>query len=337
MPISKTLWGHHFDEALYLITLSNGTLQLSLTNFGCTVVSIKIAGENGKLVNMVLGYDSPEKYIHDPYYTGCIAGRYANRISKASFQIDQRDYKLAPNDGNTGNHLHGGNTGFNKKVFSLLDVVSNDDMDSVQFYYKSADGEEGYPGNLDLYITYTLTSQNEIIIDYAATTDKATHVNLTNHSYFNLSGFGGSALAHELYINADEVLEDDRNYIPTGKMITVKNSELDFTSFRKITFNPNNFKGINSCYKLNIEEDNNAIKAIVRDPLSHRSLTVRTSLPGIMLYTGDFLGEPFIKHQGICLEAQFFPDSPHQPGFPSTLLQPGNVYRHQTIYQFFNQ
>lgn len=335
--VSKSLWGHHNNEALYLITISNGYLQLTLSNLGCTIVSILMPGENEHLVNMVLSYNSIEEYLKDPYYVGCIIGRYANRIRGASFNINHVDYELTANDGKTGNHLHGGYAGFDKKVFSIIDITSQSDNDSVQFYYKSVDGEEGYPGNLDVYITYTLTPKNEIVIDYTATADKTTHINLTNHSYFNLSGLPTNALNHELLINSDYALEADNNYIPTGKLNDVKGSDIDFNNWRRITKANTSSNGFNTFYKLKHAGEMNVVKAGLRDPFSKRRMLVKTSLPGVMLYTGDFLGKPFIKNQGICLETQFFPDSPHHSHFPSTLLQPGNVYRHQTVYQFFNQ
>ncbi|MEO7801257.1 MAG: aldose epimerase family protein [Ginsengibacter sp.] len=336
MIASKTLWGHYDNEEIYLITLDNGFLKLSLTNLGCTIVSIEMPDEKGQLNNMVLGYHTPEEYFKDPYYTGCVVGRYANRIKNSSFNIDGVEYKLAENDGSSGNHLHGGNIGFNKKVFSFANISPVSGSDSIHFNYRSVDGEEGYPGNVDVNVVYTLTDKNEVIIEYKAIADKATHINLTNHSYFNLSGLPCSALDHELTINAKYTLEDDRVYIPTGKMINVKDSNLDFTASKKVANNHNDFRGINSCYKLNAAQNTDVIKATLHEPLLNRTLTVRTTLPGLMLYTGDFLGEPFIKNQGVCLEAQFFPDSPHHASFPSTLLQPGDTYRHQTIYQFFN-
>lgn len=336
MIVNKTLWGNYNNKEIYLITIDNGFLKLKLTNLGCTIVSVEMPDEKKQLINMVLGYNTPGEYITDAYYMGCIVGRYANRIKDASFNIDGIEYKLAANDGSSGNHLHGGNTGFNKKVFTIANTTSNADSDSIQFKYESADGEEGYPGNVELNIIYTLTNKNEIVIDYTAVTDKATHINTTNHSYFNLSGSANNALDHELCINAEYVLEDDKNYIPTGKLVHVKNSELDFTSSRKISGHPYKFKGINSCYKLDAA-DKDAIKAILHEPFSKRSLIVKTTLPGLMFYTGDFLGSPFIRNQGVCLEAQFFPDSPQHADFPSTLLRPGDIYLHQTIYQFLNQ
>lgn len=332
MGIRKTTWGRHQGKEVYLLTLNNGWLEVSLTNFGCTVVSIVVPGKNDTKKNLVLGYNSLEDYIGDAYYMGCLVGRFANRISNAAFQISTVKYQLAANEKGTGNHLHGGERGFNKKVFDLNKTDAHDN--SVQFYYKSADGEEGYPGNLDVFVTYRLTNKNEVVIDYKAMTDKPTHVNLTNHSYFNLSGATSQAINHELFINATQVLEADTAYIPTGTFKAVAGTALDFTAYRPIHGgNPESFRGYNECFS--IAHVPNEIIAGLRDPESGRSLAVRTTLPGIMLYTGDFLKTPFLKNGGICLETQFFPDSPNQPLFPQTLLHPGEVYQHQTVYQFF--
>lgn len=335
MGIRKRLWGSYEGQEVYLITLSNGWLELTLTNFGCTIVSIMAPDDNGKTRNLVLGYDSLKDYIQDPYYIGCVVGRFANRLSHACFQIDGVKYRLPANEPETGNHLHGGITGFNKKVFSITDAHSGDS--SVQFYYRSADGEEGYPGNLDVFVTYRLTDLNEVIIDYKAITDKPTLVNLTNHSYFNLSGSREPAIDHELFINTDYVLETHATYIPTGAFLKVTGTDLDFTSFRVISQHSSQelFRGYNACYSLIHKPRSEDVNAALRDPKSGRCMTVRTSLPGIMLYTGDFLKYPYLEHQGICLETQFFPDSPNQPSFPQSFLQPGDVYQHQTVYQFF--
>lgn len=296
MGIRKTLWGHHEGKEVYLITLNNDWLEVSLTNFGCTIVSIIVPDKIGHKKNLVLGYNSLQDYILDPYYIGCIVGRFANRLSNAAFQVGDVTYQLTANEPGTGNHLHGGEKGFNKKVFSLSNAPAEDN--AIQFYYRSVDGEEGYPGNLDVFVTYQLTDKNEVIIDYNATTDKATHVNLTNHSYFHLCGASEPAINHELYINAAYVLEADATYIPTGDMQAVAGTGLDFTEYRPIDQqgDPALFRGYNECFWLTQAPDE--IKAALRDPQSGRSMTVRTTLPGIMLYTGDFLKSPFLKKWG---------------------------------------
>lgn len=334
MDIKKTLWGHHEQQEIFLFALSNGFMDVRITNLGCTIVAILLPDANGKKVNMVLSYDSLQGYLTDTFYIGCVVGRFANRIANARFRINDVEYKLAANDGETGNHLHGGISGFNKKVFAVNNMSSP--YNAVQFYYRSMDGEEGYPGNLDVWVTYSLRKNNELVIDYKATTDKTTPVNLTNHSYFNLSGSCTPAINHELFINANEIVAADAIYIPSGELKTVAGTDLDFRNWRCI-FNETNhepFRGYNECFS--IAHATNETIAALRDPVSQRSMTVKTSLPGLMLYTGDFLKTPYIPNEGICLETQFFPDSPNQPHFPATLLQPGDTYQHQTVYQFFN-
>ncbi|HUQ96037.1 MAG TPA: aldose epimerase family protein [Chitinophagaceae bacterium] len=333
MGIKKTRWGRHGQQDIFLLTLSNGFLEVSVTNFGCTIVSILLPDATGNKANLVLGYDSLQGYINDPYYMGCIVGRFANRIANARFVIAGREYILAANETISNTHLHGGPNGFHKKVFTLITTPDNNE---VRFYYKSVDGEEGYPGNLDVFVTYRLTAANELVIEYNATTDKTTPVNLTNHSYFNLSGSATSALNHELIIHADFALEADENYIPTGQLKAVAGTGLDFTKWRRIGEWPDKkaFRGYNECFSFPHAPDQ--VKAALRDPVSQRSMTVKTTLPGMMLYTGDFLKTPYIPNQGICLETQFFPDSPNQPAFPQTLLQPGDTYHHRTVYRFFD-
>jgi len=337
MGIRKSLWDRHEEQDVYLITISNAHLQLSLTNFGATIVSIMLPDKSGTPKNMVLGYDALDGYVNDTFYMGCTVGRFANRISGAAFRIEGLEYKLAANETGTGNHLHGGTIGFNKKVFSITDYSLHSKENSIQFQYKSKDGEEGYPGNLDVYVTYQLTEKNEVVIDYKATTDKTTPVNLTNHSYFNLSGNAAPALDHELLIHADQTLVADDTYIPTGAMKAVADTALDFRNWRLIqTGDSASFKGFNEYFSFPHAGTHGDVKAGLRHLPSGRMLTVKTTLPGLMLYTGDFLKTPYVKNGGICLETQFFPDSPNRPEFPSTLLHPGDVYQHQTIYQFFD-
>jgi aldose 1-epimerase len=336
MEIKKKLWGTHDQQQIFLITISNGHIELALTNLGCTIVSIMVPDQQGRKLNMVLGYDSLQSYLNDPFYVGCIVGRFANRISNASFQIDNIKYTLVANEQARGNHLHGGVNGFNKKVFTIVDETSNKGSASIKFYYRSQDLEEGYPGNMEVYITYELTQNNEVIINYFATTDKATHVNLTNHSYFNLSGSAKPAIGHELCINANYMLLADERYIPTGEIKSIADTNYDFRQWRRI----DNFleqlppEGCNVCFIFDKEAGNEEVKAGLCDPMSGRSMMVRTSLPSLMFYTGDYLQEPFQKNQGICLETQFSPDSPNRPEFPKTILYPGEEYCHHTIYHF---
>ena len=234
MGIRKSLWGYNEGREVYLITISNGHLELSLTNLGATIVSIMLPDKTGTPKNMVLGYNSLAGYANDTFYMGCTVGRFANRISGATFWLEGTEYKLAANEGETGNHLHGGTTGFNKKVFDITDNPLHDTENKVQFQYRSKDGEEGYPGTLDVCVTFQITHKNEVIISYKATTDKTTPVNLTNHSYFNLSGDAMPALDHELLIQADYALVADAAYIPTGALKAVADTELDFRNWRLV-------------------------------------------------------------------------------------------------------
>ena len=313
-------------------------MEVAVTNFGCTIAFLLVTDKKGNKRNLVLGYDKLEDYISDPFYIGCIVGRFANRISDASFSINDKHYQLTTNERNTGNHLHGGEYGFNKKVFTINNTWCNEHVCMIEMFYKSIDGEEGYPSNLDVMVTYTLTVANELKIDYHAITDYITPVNLTNHSYFNLSGNIASAVDHELYIQVDKVLIADANYIPTGQLQTVANAGLDFRTWRTIAHNAQhiNSNGFNHYYIFNPASENAVYQAALRHPASGITMTVATSYPGMMLYTGDYLEKPFIKQQGICLETHLYPDSPNRREFPQAFLAPNEVYHHYTIYRFYN-
>jgi len=299
---------------------------------GCTITSIIIPGKDSIKRNIVLGYSEYSDYLQDSFYVGSTVGRVAGRISNAAFSIDGHLYQLTPNDGVTGHHLHGGINGFNKKIFRLVTQVKTTVEASLVFYYNSIDGEEGYPGNLDLWVTITLTNDNKINIQYRAITDKKTHVNLTNHSYFNFTGLRQPATDHELYINADNYIETDIRYIPSGVILPVDNTIYDFRKMRRIDKYSGQLKsGYNECFVLNKHKQ---VNAILFEPHSGIRMMVTTSVPGLLLYTGDFVTDPFVKNQGICLEAQFFPDSPNHDQFPSTLLGPGEEYMHRTLLAF---
>ncbi|MEO5893472.1 MAG: aldose epimerase family protein [Ferruginibacter sp.] len=333
MAIKKTWWGNYNGEDIYRFTISNGYLDLTVSNFGATVIAIKMPENQGNPENMVLGYDTLEGYVNDTYYMGGIVGRFANRISDAAFIIGQQKYQLTANETGTGNHLHGGTIGFNKKIFFVQGEPSQTELNSIQFHYSSPAGEEGYPGNLEVDITYRVTEKDEVVIAYKASTDQTTPVNLTSHCYFNLSGLKMTATEQDLFINADNVLVTNAHYIPTGEIKKVKGTTFDFTTQQPINNYPG-FNGYNECFVVNKNGDEMAPQATLTDTISGRTMLVKTTLPGIMLYTGDHLGAPFIKNQGVCLEAQFFPDSPNQPHFPCTLLHPGDLYQHTTIYRF---
>jgi aldose 1-epimerase len=301
------------------------------------------------VADVVLGFDRPEQYWADPPppYFGAIVGRYGNRIAKGQFAIGGKTYKLATNNG--PNHLHGGNRGFDK-VYWEMSTKDSAQGSSVVFTRTSPDGEEGYPGNLRATITYTLTDKNELIVDYRATTDKATPVNLTQHSYFNLAGEGsGDILGHELTINADRYTPVDDTLIPTGKLAPVQGTPFDFRTATAIGARINNDdaqlkagRGYDHNWVLNGTGNALRVAARLTDPKSGRSMEIQTIEPGLQFYSGNFLdgtikgkgGHVYAHRTGLCLETQHFPDSPNQPSFPTTILQPGKVYTTRTIMTF---
>jgi len=323
-----------------LFTLTNANnMEVKIMTYGGTVTSIRTPDKEGNMDNVVLGFDSLDKYLAGVPYFGALIGRYGNRIEDGIFSVDGKEYELATNDGD--NHLHGGEKGFDKR---LWDAKALEDG-SLQLHYLSEDGEEGYPGNLDVTVFYTLTNDNELKIEYEATTDKATPVNLTNHSYFNLSGHPDSTiLDHQLKIKAQEYTPVNDELIPTGELAQVEGTPFDFTEFHKIGTRIDQVEG---GYDHNFVLDRTAgdslfHAATVYSPASGRELKVFTTEPGLQFYSGNFLdgslkgpdGTPFVKHAALCLETQHFPNSPNEPDFPSTILQPGETYQTTTIYQF---
>lgn len=324
-----------YDQEIKAYTISNGSIELTVCTLGCTITSLFVPGTKDIKKNIIVGYDSISAYMDDIFYTGSTIGRVAGRISNASFTIDGQLYRLTQNETGTTNHLHGGKIGFNKKNFRAVSESKSEKEASIMFYYRSKDMEEGYPGNLDVWIRYTVTEQNKIIIGYRAITDKKTHVNLTNHTYFNLTGRAESANGHELCINADAYIPADDHYIPTGDILTVGNSKFDFRKRRKIKENPDQPDILyNECFVLNKKLSTESPDAVLYHSGSGISMSVTTTLPGILLYTGDFLSAPFIKNQGICLEAMYFPDTPNNDQFPSTLLLPDDEYLHSIAFAF---
>ena len=338
-----------FDRIrLYELSNESGT-EVKITNYGATVTSILVSDRNGKFADVALGYDCVEDYMNavDKPYFGSIVGRYGNRISKGQFSLDGKTYSLATNNG--PNHLHGGIIGFDKVVWDAI-PISGQGFKGVELTYRAKDREEGYPGNLDIKVTYKLTDENELVIEYDATTDKATPVNLTNHTYFNLAGEGNETiLNHELMINADHYTPVDETLIPTGKIELVKGTPFDFTRPKAIgrDINQDNEQlifggGYDHNFVLNKKSNGMALAATVYEPTSGRFMEVLTQEPGIQFYCGNFLdgcltgksGKPYIYRGGFCLETQHYPDSPNQPDFPSTILRPGQVYQTTTIYRF---
>ena len=329
---------------LYTLTNKNG-MRVSIMTYGATIVDLLTPDRNGKLADIALGFDTFKPYPTKSPYFGCIVGRYANRIAEGRFSLEGKTYQLAKNDG--PNHLHGGIKGFDKQVWN--GEVIKGSQPSVRFTMHSPDGQEGYPGNLDVAVTYTLTDTNELRISYEATTDKPTVINLTNHTYFNLAGAGnGSILDHQLKINADRFTPVNRTLIPTGELKSVEGTVMDF---RKPTAIGKRIKevggkpvGYDHNYVLKGKSPLacHAIAAEVSDPKSGRVMTTTTDQPGIQFYSGNFLdgsirgkgGMVYNQYDGFCLETQHFPDSPNEPKFPSTVLKPGEKYRTTTMYIF---
>ena len=320
----------------YTLTNSNG-MQVSVINYGATLTRIITADRNGMPGNVILGFDSLDGYFKtSDQYIGSIVGRYCNRIAHANFLLDGKKYNLANNNNN--NSLHGGLKGFDKAWWN---VEKQDDC-SLKLTYLSKDGEEGYPGNLNVEVTYKLYPDNALIIDYSAVTDKATPVNLTSHCYFNLSaGRSKTVLDHELLLFADEYTVLDKGSIPTGRLTTVKNTPYDFTTPKKIG---EDIDKLSSGYDINLVLNTDAGKAAtLYDPVSGRCMEMFTTEPGLQFYSGNFLqaaitgstdGERCLTHPALCLEAQHFPNSPNEPSFPDTILRPGSTYQQTTVYKF---
>jgi aldose 1-epimerase len=344
--VSKRAFGKMPDGSaadLYVLTNSKGT-EAVITNYGGIVVSLKVADKTGKVADVVLGYDNLDAYVHRNQYFGCLIGRYGNRIAKGQFTLGGKVYKLATNNG--PNHLHGGLKGFDKVLWTAKESGPS----AVELTYRSKDGEEGYPGNLDVRVVYTLTEDNGLRIDYSATTDKETVVNLTNHSHFNLAGQGeGDILGHQLVLAADHFTPVDATLIPIGEIRAVKGTPLDFTKLTAIGARINDSyeqlklgMGYDHNYVLNSGGGSLAKAGELYELKSGRLMEVWTTEPGIQLYTGNFLdgtvtgkgGKVYHRRYSVCLETQHFPDSPNQPTFPSTVLKPGQQYKSTTIYKF---
>jgi len=331
-------------QAVDIVTMSNPNgLEAKIITYGGIIVSLKVPDRDGKLGDVVLGFDNLDDYAKKSPYFGTIAGRYANRIAKGRFTLDGVEYKLAVN--NAPNHLHGGIKGFDKVVWKIQDSSVGGDEAVLKLSYLSKDGEEGYPGNLKCTVTYTLTADNELKMHYEATTDKPTVLNLTNHSYWNLAGQGnGDILGHELMLNADGFTPVDEGLIPTGQIKTVKGSPMDFTQAMKIgsRIAKIDIGGYDHNFVLRGKTGQMKLCATVYEPTSGRIMQIHTTEPGVQFYTGNFLdgtltgkaGKVYQKHYGFCLETQHFPDSPNKPDFPSVVLRPGQKYDTTTVHKF---
>ncbi|QDV51967.1 aldose epimerase family protein [Gimesia fumaroli] len=336
-------------DSIKLYTLKNNAgMTVKVTNYGAIITSITVPDRNGKMADIALGYNCVEDYINavDKPYFGAIVGRYGNRIAKGQFTLNGKTYSLAKNNGE--NHLHGGIIGLDKVVWEATQVSPT----KIELNYRAKDREEGYPGNLKIKVTYTLTNKNQLIVDYLATTDKATPINLTQHTYFNLKGEGaGNILDHELMLNASKYTPVDETLIPTGKLAPVAGTPFDFTSSKPIGRDINKDHqqlkfggGFDHNWVLDKSGKENQLTraAKVFEPESGRVLEISTTEPGIQFYCGNFLdgrltgksGKPYVHRGGFCLETQHFPDSPNQPNFPSTILKPGEEYKSTTVFQF---
>ncbi len=343
MDTKKVFFGQLKNGAIidsYILSNSRG-LEAKLMTYGAALISLQAPDRNGRSADIVLGYDSLDGYIKKSPYFGATIGRYANRISNGRFVLDGVEFKLAMNDGE--NHLHGGLKGFDKVVWKAEPVRLKDAV-GVKFSHASPDGAEGYPGNLVCAVIYTLSEQDELRISYEAATDKATPINLTHHSYFNLAGQGsGDILGHELMINADEFTPVDEGLIPTGEIVPVIGTAMDFRAPVAIgTRMAQVAGGYDHNYVLKKDGGGLSLAARVREPASGRVMEISTTEPGLQLYSGNLLdgtiigksGRVYFKHYGFCLETQHFPDSPNKPNFPSTILLPGKKYTSLTVYKF---
>ena len=325
---------------LYTLTNAKGS-EARIMTYGGVVVSLKVPDRSGALGDVVAGFDNLEGYLTPPPYFGALIGRYGNRIGGGQFSLDGMVYHLAKNDG--ANHLHGGVRGFDKRLWSAKQLSPQ----SLELSYLSKDGEEGYPGNLSANVTYTLTDAQELRIDYLATTDKETVVNLTNHSYFNLAG-EGDILAHQVMIHADRYTPVDKGLIPTGELKSVAGTPFDFQMAKAIGERIEQKDeqlmfghGYDHNWVLNRTGSGLETAAKVTEPKSGRVMEVLTTEPGLQFYTGNFLdgtlkgkGRVYTRRAAFCMETQHFPDSPNKPAFPSTVLKPGKTYRTTTVYRF---
>ena len=348
LSIEVTEYGQTEAGPANLYTLKNANgIEIELTNYGGIITRLTAPDKNGALADIVLGFDKLEDYQNDHPYFGALIGRYGNRIAKGKFSIDGQEYSLVTNNG--VNALHGGPTGFHKRLYEVKRIEREGQV-GVELSRTSPDLEEGYPGNLAVTVRYLLNNDNELLIEYEATTDKTTVVNLTNHSYFNLRGAGnGDILGHELTIVADHYNPVDESLIPTGELRPVEGTPFDFRTStpigQRVDADDEQIRfglGYDHNYVLRRNSTGMELAATVFEPTSGRLLEVLTTEPGVQFYCGNFLdgknigkgGKPYGHRTGFCLETQHFPDSPNQPDFPSTVLRPGEQYETSTVYRF---
>jgi len=328
------------NEEAHLFTFSNDNgMIVSLTNYGGIIPSIIVPDKNGRSEDVVLGFKELKNYMGEHPYIGSLVGRYANRITRGRFTLDGKEYRLAQNHGE--HHIHGGVKGFDKVIWDFNEYADRDRA-GVMLDYVSHDMEEGYPGNLTVQVHFSLNEDNELAIEYSAMTDFPTPINLTHHGYYNLNGAKDTIYDHELFIPADKYVVTDDDLLPTGEIREVTGTALDFRVPKLIGQDINKIEGgYDHCYVINREGDTPELAARVRNPASGRIMEVYTTEPGIQFYSSNFLegltgkGEiNYRKHLALCLETQHFPDAVNQPGFPNTILRPGDTYKQLTVYKF---
>ena len=353
MTLTQASFGKTTDgQEITQYTLTNAGITAKVIDYGAILTELHVPDAKGNVADVVLGFDNVKQYETESPYFGATTGRVANRIAKGKFTLDGKEYTLATN--NAPNHLHGGIVGFNKKIWKA-ETLKTIEGPAVKFSYTSPDGEEGYPGNLAVEVTYTLTKDAELRVDYKATTDKATPINLTHHTYFNLAGQGnGTILKHELELTADHYTPVDATLIPTGNIAKVEGTVFDFRRPAPIGGRIHLLKGDAATkdpggydlnYVLNNQTGNVALAAKLHDPSTGRIMEIWTDEPGIQFYTGNFLdgsltgkaGKVYQKHFGLCLETQHYPDSINQPKFPSTVLKPGETYTQTCVHKFYTE
>ena len=345
--VEQERFGARDGRPVILYTLKNSHgMEVRAMNYGGIIQAIRVPDRKGNFADIVLGHDTAEGYMPNPPYIGAIVGRYANRIANGTFTLDGKTYNLPKNDG--PNTLHGGTTRTFDKVMWESQPIK--DKNGVLFEFLSKDGDDGFPGNLRMKVSYVLTDSNELVIDYEATTDKATPINVSQHSYFNLKGEGnGDILDHEVMINADRFTPVDKNLIPTGELRPVKGTPLDFTKPTRIgTRIDDNYEqlvlahGYDHNFVINRKGAGMTLAARVSDPTTGRILEVSTTQPAVQFYTGNFLdgtvtgkeGHVYKRRFGFCLETQHYPDSPNHPDFPNTILRPGETFHQVTAFKF---
>lgn len=341
LSVMKSSFGKIGDQEVFLYTLTNKHgITVKITNYGGIITEILMPDKDDETGNIVLGYDNLQSYVANNPYFGALVGRFANRIANGEFTLEGVKYTLAKNNGN--NALHGGIKGFDKVIWTPQDYCDTN-VASLSLSYFSPDGEEGYPGNLKLGVTYLLNNHDELQIIIEGSCDKSTPVNICNHTYFNLNGANSDILGHQLIIHADEYTEINDQFIPTGRLLPVKGTPMDFDTAISIGDRIEKVRGgYDHNYVLRKQAGKMTEAAILFDPLSGRKVTIETTQPGIQFYSGNFLdgsikginGKIYKQHYGLCLETQHFPDSPNQPAFPSAILKANTPFMERTIFRF---